>query len=103
MTKLSMRATFGNKFITNTGLEHPTQLRTPRGSDLVEKMMTPHCMVQRTYCTYCAGEEEQAYEFFYQLTTMGAIQQWPSNRLSEAASWCGDCGCMHNSGKHLPD
>lgn len=49
MTNKSMRATFGNKFITSTGLEHPTQLRTPRGSNMLETLLSPECRVARHY------------------------------------------------------
>jgi hypothetical protein len=40
MTNTSMRATFGRKFITHTGLEHPEQLFTPAGSGMMECLIT---------------------------------------------------------------
>ena len=52
MTNQSMRATFGRKFITSTGLEHPEQLRTPRGSNMVEMLSTPGCAAERIVQLY---------------------------------------------------
>jgi hypothetical protein len=61
MTNQSMRATFGRKFITSTGLEHPEQLRTPRGSNMLETLISPDCRVARTYGT-CEEDLAPAFE-----------------------------------------
>jgi hypothetical protein len=66
MTNRAMRATFGNKHITSTGLEHPELLRTPRGSNLVEVMETPRCSVRRTVIG--GTEQSRADEMLYQLS-----------------------------------
>lgn len=51
MTNRALAATFGKKFISRTGLEHPERLGTPRGSNMLETLISPDCRVARTYGT----------------------------------------------------
>lgn len=61
MTNQSMRATFGNKFITNSGLEHPEQLFTPAGSGMFELLKTPEFIARRVRSEGCNGAAELAF------------------------------------------
>ncbi len=86
MTSESLRATFGRKFITNTGLEHPERLRTPRGSKTIEMLSTPDCV--RITATYTDEQDAAAamlIELQNQCVNSTGVSYWQPARCGYEA------------------
>ncbi len=86
MTNASLKATFGRKFITSTGLEHPEQLRTPRGSKTIEMLSTPDCV--RITATYTDEQDAAAamlIELQNQCVNSTGVSHWQPARCGYEA------------------